>query len=354
MRLRKRFAETLVPLILIAFVFQGADFAGQNAFAKAGKKNTGEPAQDNFEEGDRRLKDKDWDGAIDSFLQAIYFSRNGFNPKAYYSLGVAYSEKKEDSKAIVALNKCIEQSLTTVPNAHLLLGQIYLRNKRFNEAEQEADKALDIGNGPPSSKAYNLLGKIQLAEGNVVGAQAQFQNALGEKPWKYTEAWVNYAETFMWEKNWGSAYQQLTALLNSPKELHEIPNEQVYLDIGICLGAKGDHQGALDNWRKVLDYNPSNYAAHLQIAKMLDSEHHISSAITEYKEYIRTASDPQGTEKAKARVAYLQQQLNPQPQMQIQRYQPPQRTPQEIEEEKRQIEKEKESLTAPLNRDSGF
>src|ERR1700683_5314297 len=68
-------------------------------------KNTVEPSAENFELGLSRYKAHDLDGAIDAFLQAIYFNRSTYYPQAYYWLGVCYQDKKLDAKAIEALKK---------------------------------------------------------------------------------------------------------------------------------------------------------------------------------------------------------------------------------------------------------
>lgn len=323
-------------------------------------KSTAEPSQENFEEGQRRYKAKELDGAIDSFLQAIYFSRNGYNPSAYFWLGLTYYDKGgQDQKAIDALTKCCEQSLKFEPDAHYLLGELYLRNKRLDEASREAGLMLNQSPTLGSrSKAYNLLGKISEAQGNFAEASSYYMDALGDRPWKYTEAWVNYGEVLMKEKSFEAAFAQFRNLLESPVALKNVPFDRVYNDVGTCMIMKGDHQGALDNWRKALQYNNENASVHLQIAVCFDKEKHISSAIQEYKEYIRLAPDPKTAAQIQDRVTALEQQLHPMPLPERPKPPPvPQMTPQEIEAEKQRMEKEKETLNpiVPQNKgDSGF
>ena len=137
----------------------------------------------------------------------------------------------------------------------------------------------------------------------------EYIEALGDPPWRYTEAWMNYAENLMKQKEWGSAITQLRAMLNHDKKLVGMNPQRIYLDIGICLLAKGDHQGAMDNWHEVLNYNPDNAAAHLQLALLLDSERHTSAAVKEYKEYIRLSPDNAQIAKIKNQVLLLEQKL---------------------------------------------
>jgi tetratricopeptide (TPR) repeat protein len=331
----------------------------QPAYAKGHGKSTGEPSQDNFDEGERRFKAKEYDGAVDSFLQAIYFARNGYCPHGYFWLGMTYYEKGgQDQKGIDALNKCITQSLKLEPDAHFLLSKLYLRTQRLPEANTEA--GLCLNQSPTTAgraKAYNLLGDVAVANGNLEEASSYYLDALGDRPWKYTEAWLNYGEVLMKQKSYESAFSQFRNLLESPVGLKNVPFDRVYNDVGLCMFIKGDHQGALDNWRKSLEYNHDNAPVHLQIALCFDKEKHVSSAIQEYKEYIRLSPDPKSTAQARDRVTILEQQLKPMP-VPVQRPQPqvPTMTPEEIEQEKRQLEKEKETLNpiTPQKGDSGF
>jgi len=280
------------------------------AFSKvrSSGKNTVDPSKQNFEIGLRKYKEHDLDGAIDAFLQAIYFARNSYNPEGYYWLGVSYQDKNVDAKAIEALKKSVEQSIKPVPEAHIHLAQLYLRNNRLDEAEYEASKALIDFHGP-APEAHNIIGLICDKRGDLKRGQDEYIAALGDPPWRYTEAWMNYAENLMKQKEWGSAITQLRNMLNHNKPLKGMDPQRIYLDIGFCLLAKGDHQGAIDNWHEVLNYNPDNAAAHLQLGGLLDTERHWSAAIKEYKEYIRLSPDNTETAKIKNQVLLLEQKL---------------------------------------------
>lgn len=273
-------------------------------------KNTVTPSQENFETAMTKYKEKDLDGAIDAFLQAIYFSRNYFNPDAYYWLGVCYMDKKQDAKAIEALKKHCEQAIGATPEGHLRLGQLYLRNNRLKEAEQEAITAADHYNGP-GPKAKNLMGMIKEKQGFLPEAAFQYEEALGDPPWRYTEAWMNYAELEMKEKNWFGALRQFHNMLNSKIVLKDLDYEKVFLNMGLCLMAKGDHQGAIDHWHECLNYNPRNASAHLHLAMLFDTEQHFSSAINEYREFVRFSEDQAAVTRVKDRISKLEQQVNP-------------------------------------------
>src|SRR6516165_9822677 len=125
--------KRLAPLLLVVTAScVSFEFCGncQSVIAKVQSKgkNTVSPSQTNFEAGMVKYKNKDIDGAIDAFLQSVYFARNYYDPQGYYMLGVCYMEKKEDAKAIDAFNKHCSQSVKVSPQAHVYLGEIYLRN----------------------------------------------------------------------------------------------------------------------------------------------------------------------------------------------------------------------------------
>ncbi len=357
-------------IFLIVLVFLTTEFLILNqpvlSKPRSAGKNTVEPSKENFELGLSRYKAHDLDGAIDALLQAVYFNRSTYFPQAYYWLGVCYQDKKLDAKAIEALKKSVEQSIAPAPEAHMRLGELYLRNDRLEEAQSETGKAWQDYHKMEVPNVHNLLGLIAEKRGNLGGAQEQFIEALGEKPWRYTEAWMNYAECLMKQKDWGAAAMQFRAMLDHPVKLKNLDPEKIYLEIGICLLAKGDHQGAMDNWHECLNYNPDDAMAHLQLALLLDSERHISSAIKEYKEYIRLSPESPEVVKLKNRVLLLEQMLksnqsesslesntenqpatNPSPYMR-------KKMEDSAAAQKKEIDKQRENSPAPASKESGF
>ncbi|MBS1993108.1 MAG: tetratricopeptide repeat protein [Cyanobacteria bacterium SZAS LIN-2] len=287
-------------------------FAGP-ALAKKNDENTSGASEKNYKLGLKAFERGDYDGAVDAQLQAIYFSRNGYQPQAYYQLGLAYQAKKDYVKAYEALSKSTSQAMDKANEAHLALAQVCTSLKKFDEATQEQAKAFE---GVPYKKGLWYRCKFQQASnldawGKNEAACGCYTEALGEEPWHTWEPWIRYAECLMKLKNWVEAYQTLDKMLTTTATVKGLDFERVHLDMGICALAKGNHQGALDNWHRVLEYNPDNKEAHLQLGLLLDSEQHLSSAITEYKYFIRMAGadDPLRVKQVETRIALLEQQL---------------------------------------------
>lgn len=268
------------------------------------------PSEAQYDIGIKKYKEKDYEGAVDAFKQSIYFARNEYMPQAWYWLGVTYMVKLEDTKAIEALKKYLEQAVSSTWEAHIHLGHIYLRNNRLNEAEDEARQALAAYAGQ-CPKAYNLYGLVAKARNDYDGAVGWFLQALGDRPWSYTEAWMNYADMLMWAKRWPAAIEQFSQMLESEKTLKGLDEETLFTSRGKCLLALGDHQRALEDFHRTLSMNKDNSEAHLNLAMMFDQERHISSAIKEYKEFCRTCTEQKRTAAVMQRIAMLEHMLTP-------------------------------------------
>lgn len=271
--------------------------------------STAEPADENFNQGVSRFKDHDYDGAVDSFLQSTYFSRNGYNPEAYYWLGKAYMAKHNDLKAVEAFKKHIAQNMKRSPQAHCYLSEIYLRNDRDEEAMEEAKTALNDAMGP-LPVGHLMIAKVLVKRGQYMDAETQFLDALGDHPWKYTEAWMCYAESRIKAKNYTGAYELLEKMVDAKGRLENLDLPKVYLDMGVCRLCRGDHQGAIDNFHQALELDPSNCTAHLELGMLFEQEQHYSSAIKEWTLYCSTAQpDDPKIKMAQDRIMKLEQKL---------------------------------------------
>lgn len=323
----------------------------QAAYAKSKGKNTVEPSEEHYKEGSKRYLKDDYDGAIDSFLQAIYFARNNYNPQAYFFLALCYKAKNQDAKAIDAFKKHLEQVTGPSPDAHVELAEIYMRNDRLNEAENELKDAIIEYRGP-GPKAHNMYGLLLERRGDLSGAGWHYRTALGDPPWTYTAAWMNYADLYMKKGQYSDALEQWRNMNSRRLELKGIDFQRMNLNMGQCLLQRGDHQGAIDCWHNVLGLNPDNPMAHLFLALILDQEKHYSSSLTHYRQYLRLYPDAPNIQKVKDRLAFIEQSIKPQEAMPQQAKPSPYMRKQE-EEEAKQNEPQDES-SIPQSGESGF
>ncbi|HEY9681681.1 MAG TPA: tetratricopeptide repeat protein [Oculatellaceae cyanobacterium] len=289
-----------------------SNFIAPCAEAKKAKgASTAEPADENFNQGVSRFKNRDFDGAVDSFLQATYFARNGYNPEAYFWLGKSYMAKHEDVKALEAFKKHVEQNMSKSPQAHIYMAEILMRNNRDQEANDEAKNALKDSEGL-CPEAHNIMGQLCIKNNAFMDGEWQFLTALGEHPWKYTEAWMNMAEGRLKAKNYIGAYDLLQKLLEAKGRLDHVDLPKIYYDMGLCKLARGDHQGSMEHFHQCLEIDPNFYQSHLELAIMFESEKHYSSAIKEYGDFVQTApADNPKVSLAKERIQMLEQKIAP-------------------------------------------
>lgn len=322
-------AGKFISIFSVVTLLSGVVFAVPCAYAKfkldtPKGKNTVEPSEANFLAGQQAMKMGDYDGAIDAFLQAIYFARNNYNPKAYFLLGQSYKNKKMDGKAIEAYKKCVEQTMGPCGDAHTELAEVLIRNERFNEADRELAMALSDIEGP-NARVYFLYGQLMEKQNYLDSATSNYIHALGDQPWTYMDAWMALTWLYMRQHNWSGAAVQYNRMLEREGELrqHGLNLEEVLINLGIANVSKGNHQGAMECWKKAIAVNPGSARAHLNLAKLFEMESHISSAVNEYSAYIRLASpDDKELPKAKDKLLALQQQLRaPEP---PHNYNPPQ------------------------------
>ncbi len=149
------------------------------ALAKKGiTENTSGPAMKNYKVGLKCNEKKDYDGAIDAELQAIYYSRNGYFPDAYYQLGLAYQSKEDyptgsprgpESKA------CSQTMAKQFNDPHLALAPGCTSQKKFLEATGEQAKAFE---GLTWGGSF-LWGRIKYQEGWNLEEWGNTEAALG-------------------------------------------------------------------------------------------------------------------------------------------------------------------------------
>ncbi|MBX3135563.1 tetratricopeptide repeat protein [Candidatus Obscuribacterales bacterium] len=352
--------KKIVPALMIAVVFSTASLSfmpdGNRSFiasAKQGRKGkySEKPAEEHFIRGKQQLKAEDLDGAVDSFLQATYFARNGYYPEAYYWLGVSYMDKNEDKKAVEAFEKNVQQSIEEPTDTYLALAEIHLRNKRWDECQaalrnikkydekttqkiefvyglmedKRADsveykepkvmlgKAYDKGNQKNREMAKQAMENER--KQHLMSSESHFLRALGQKPWNQTRVWLYYCESKMKQQKWQEALRELNALFDSKVLGNQVrmPLARMHKDIGVCRLAIGDHQGAMDNWRTALDYNKNDFEVWLQIGMLLESERHFSSAVSYYKEFLRLrdGTDDNRLGEVRNRLTTIEHMLNP-------------------------------------------
>jgi len=201
------------------------------------------------------------DGLPDSPLYGRFFAR-----------AQEYEKESRFREAIEEYEKCLLHPDATEENrvaANILIGNCYLAQSAFGEAEKHYREGLDISKRV-KNKSERLLGRaaamgnmgIVLAhKGDLVGALENHRKALeiNEKIGPPEGMAGNYGNIGIVLKDQGD----LEGALENHRRALEI-NEKIgrpegmannYGNIGIVLAKKGDLEGALENHRKALEIN---------------------------------------------------------------------------------------------------
>lgn len=125
------------------------------------------------------LDQKQYDFAIQQLEIALEMTPVNNNYQALASVINAYMLQGKPDKAITRLNKILSADENNLA-ARELLGEVYLSQKKYNEAKQEFRRAISIN--PKWGQLYRSLAHIEGAQGGIKAAIPVYQEGLREIP----------------------------------------------------------------------------------------------------------------------------------------------------------------------------
>ena len=294
----------IVLSILLLLLFSGC--LDPACYAKRHDKATVEPTELHMKDGLKKMKDRDYEGASDEFLQACYFARNKYCPEGWLYLGLCYKALRNYSKAIEALSNHLQQTTEKAADAHVDLAECYLEIGEYDKADHELMQAridADYSNRRPFFAMGELAEKMD-KPGEALG---DYDTALGDRPWHYFEAWMGRArvEMKMRPPRYNDALKDYRQIIEAAPG-NKVDWVELYYNMAQCLYKRGDHQGAIDHLLQALEANADHFQSHLALANIFDEEKHITSAINQFEHALRTAPKDYNTDSINKRVIYLQ------------------------------------------------
>lgn len=278
------------------------------AFAKNKKdKGTVEPSIMHFKEGEKYLKEKDYERAADAFLQAAYFARNSYNPKAWYKVGICRKQLKEWPKAIEAFQGHLDQKDFDSPDGWIDLAECYIEIGEIDKARAAIEKGRNEADYQNKRPIY-AMGKLYEKLGDPSMAINFYIDALDQKPWTYGEAWMGLARCQLKVNEPEAAARNYREMLDS-LTVKGLDLNEVHYNYGSSLSLRGNHQGAIDNWHYAIKLDPKCFNCYVALASLFDEEKHLSSAIKAYENAIRLAPKGANTKALETRMQFLQTQL---------------------------------------------
>lgn len=275
------------------------------AQAKRNDKATVEPTELHFKEGMKKYKLNDFEGGADEFMQACYFARNKYNPEGWRYLGLCYKELKNWPKAIEAFQNHLSQTTEKSPDGHCDLAECYMNIGDNDKAEKEITQAR-IDSNFHEKRPFYVMGTLEEKLGDMGQALEAYNTALGDRPWKYTEAWMGRARVKIKMKppRYNEALQDYKDIIEAA--LPRVDWVELYFNMAQCFYKRGDHQNAIDHLLQALKQNPDHFESHLALAKIFDEEKHITSSVNQYEHAIRCAPKGYDTDPINKRVIALQ------------------------------------------------
>jgi protein O-mannosyl-transferase len=173
------------------------------------------------------------------------------NAIALCNLGMALIDDKKWSEAESFLKSAIA-ARPRFASPHMYLGDLYLAQERTVDAETEYRRAIEIF--PLNTEARNRLGRFYKTNGRVAEAEEQFRASLKASP--TAEAWNGLGDVLLQQ----GRRQEAAEAWRNVVDLEPF-DEHARLELGQIYQAEGRHADAEKHYRVVLLLDPGNEVA---------------------------------------------------------------------------------------------
>lgn len=198
-----------------------------------------------------------WQNSETLFNHAVSVTQN--NTVAYEHLGNYFVANKRFNQAADAYEKAIQINPAFIP-AQFDLGSLYLLTGETDKAAGQFEKVLRLS--PDSAEAYSNLGYICAAGGNNEKAIAYYDKAIQFKP-DFATAYLNRGLVFASEGQWDEAVQ------NYRKALQFDPTHaSTHRDLGNALAHQGIRVESIKEYHEALTLKPDDPAALQQLHEL--------------------------------------------------------------------------------------
>lgn len=250
-----------------------------------------------------------YDEAISFYKKALAVKEA--DPEVQVNLASVYRDKAtyvggktKDADFTAAINlylRALADSPTFAP-AHNNLGLCYLRLRRFNEAEQEVQRAVELKND--YAAAYFNLGLIYQAQQKLPDAVAAFQNSLRhETVAQYadgtrrkiqelglpesTSNTDHFSRGFdlLSQKKWAEAEAEFKLATTSQKD----HNAVAWNNLGYARSRQGKNKQAIEAYVKAIGFLDQFPAAHYNYGQALVAVGEMNTAEREFRKAVDQA-----------------------------------------------------------------
>ncbi len=240
-------------------------------------------AQDLYTTGVLEFQDKNFKAAAETFEKVIVQNPNIL--EAYQYLINSYINLNEFDKAI----KVIEENklrFTNQKDITVLLGKLYLKELRLNEAEKTL---LEVNSQyPDDTEVKTLLARLYFNKGVKLADKEEYQKAI-----KVLKKSLSFDKSFPESYAMlGSLYLQTNEIDSADKIFNEglkkFPDNDVLIgNYALVAIKKKDYNKAIKDLEKVWNGNKDNIQIGLQLAKLYRVKYRIDEAFEIYESLLK-------------------------------------------------------------------
>jgi tetratricopeptide (TPR) repeat protein len=195
-------------------------------------------------------------------------SKNSDIAYLHFWLGTVCADKGEDDLAIRELLTALKLSPNLLKAAHRL-GRIFQEEGMYGKAIAYYSREAELG---PSPGLYGIIGMLHLRQEKYDRAIEYFEKALGmdsDFAAARTDALAAY---HLWASQLIKGHQAGKAISVLSRALELFPSSRVvYYDLGTAYDASGEYEKAIEQYKKVLEIDPSFVAAKGNIASSINN-----------------------------------------------------------------------------------
>jgi arylsulfatase A-like enzyme/Flp pilus assembly protein TadD len=220
-------------------------------------------------------------GYIGSFVSPQQTSgEKGADPKdkidLYNRVKIAQGQSAEgkSDQAFAGIQSVIADD-PQILEAHLVLGNLYMKEKKFPDARASFQKALNLN--PDYSAAIYGMAQAYQNEGNWAAARAGFERLTQLDP-RDSKAFFHLGDLALAEKKFDAAlplFKKATDLDAKQAGAHN--------RLGACYLELQDYEHAANEFRTALELNSGIPNAHFNTALIQEARGNLNEAVAEYK-----------------------------------------------------------------------
>lgn len=255
--------------------------------------------------GNLKLRQKDFEGAIEAYQQALSLNPN--YPGAFNNLGNAFAAIGETTQAIESYRNALKVDCL-YPDAHFNLARLLVQENQIEQAIDHLEQVVEVI--PQHAPAQGLLASLSLELNQLTKAESHAKQRLEIQPnhpatlqtlgntylkqKKLREAITELAQALRLDPTLEDIHQQLAtaylmfgnrddALSHYLRHLDQKKELDTLYNIGVIYSDLQRHSDAITYFNQALQINPNHLPTHLNLAAVFLKSGQLNKTINHYQ-----------------------------------------------------------------------